>query len=988
MKKFIFLVMLLQLSTRASAQTRYFVLPSAAGAATGLSWDDAFTGLQSALQTAVAGDEIWVAAGVYHPTTSTDRNISFEPQSGVKIYGGFAGTETQLAARNWHLFPTILSGDIGIPGDSTDNTMNIMYLYEPDSLTVIDGLFFQNGYAVTTGDPGFSKIRHNCGGGLYIMAINGDAYPTIRNCTFQNNTAQNFGGGLMVNGGGTGSSVAPVITNCVFAFNRSLQFGGGMARAGGSIIERGIDIQNCRFTGNRAVTGGGLYYEDDNGTDTFDITGCRFEKNTSTNWGGGAHLSPSRNEKNYFRIDTCVFDQNSAKTAAALDVFPLSGTLAGWAKVNNSTFTGNTNTASGVNTLRFSAFGSTESWVEVINNKFISNNSRLPIEINCAYSYLYFNQNDIKSNNVYGSLIFLTGDFDTVQISRILIDSNFSSNAVLILSPSSNKISTISSSKIITQNQSASPYIDNTGVPKLYINNCYFSGQPEYFVFRGSTPTQITCIVTNSIINDTLTNNYYTQNKFQFSNNYLKNTTCADLPPDYVDCAGPVYSYIDPLFTDPANNDCHLQPCSPLINAGTNAATGLGDTDLDGQLRVRGGTVDIGPYESAPLSLASDPIIVPACLQGAPGSIAVLPVHACEPIHYTWNGPNGTSGSALAPLPAGNYLLTITDAKQDSILLPFVIPQRPQPQLQAVTTPVFCGTTTGGSATLSGGNGTPPYFFDWGNGITGNQRSGLVYGNYPVTVTDSLGCTDAGLIQIARMGNLQIDIDESPVICHNETNGAIQIIALNGAPPFQWNWDWQNSTEPGITDLPPGIYQGTLTDALGCGVNWIIPVENPDQITVNYTVSPASGPANPDGAIALEPLGGAGNFSVLWNTGAVTLAIDQLVPGIYTCTITDQNGCSQFLSVEVPWSSGVNTPGLSPVKIWPNPVANWIMVQPPSGVSDVVFTLYDGNGRTVGQVHRADSNAFYYEMGTHPPGTYSWQIVQREQQWGGVLVKK
>lgn len=72
-------------------QNIYFVNQQATGTGNGQTWTDAFSELQTALSVAVAGDAIWVAEGLYYPTTGSDRNASFELPSGVKMYGGFAG---------------------------------------------------------------------------------------------------------------------------------------------------------------------------------------------------------------------------------------------------------------------------------------------------------------------------------------------------------------------------------------------------------------------------------------------------------------------------------------------------------------------------------------------------------------------------------------------------------------------------------------------------------------------------------------------------------------------------------------------------------------------------------------------------------------------------------------------------------------------------------------------------------------------------------
>src|SRR4051812_26701797 len=100
-----------------------FVKANASGANDGTSWANAYTKLQDALTTAASGNQIWVAAGTYYPDkgaglTDNDVNLSFNLKSGVAIYGGLVGTETQLSERNWQTNVSILSGDIdGVAGN-------------------------------------------------------------------------------------------------------------------------------------------------------------------------------------------------------------------------------------------------------------------------------------------------------------------------------------------------------------------------------------------------------------------------------------------------------------------------------------------------------------------------------------------------------------------------------------------------------------------------------------------------------------------------------------------------------------------------------------------------------------------------------------------------------------------------------------------------------------------------------------------------------
>src|SRR3954468_3244226 len=77
------------------AQTTWFVTPGAPVAGTGNSWADA-RDLQTAINNAAAGDNIFAAQGTYQPASGQ----SFAMKEGVKIYGSFAGTESSLGQRN------------------------------------------------------------------------------------------------------------------------------------------------------------------------------------------------------------------------------------------------------------------------------------------------------------------------------------------------------------------------------------------------------------------------------------------------------------------------------------------------------------------------------------------------------------------------------------------------------------------------------------------------------------------------------------------------------------------------------------------------------------------------------------------------------------------------------------------------------------------------------------------------------------------------
>jgi predicted outer membrane repeat protein len=344
----------------------------------GTSWDTAYNNLQDALGDAVAGQEIWVAQGVYQPSVTGDRSASFTLKEGVDLYGGFSGSETSRSQADWQQFPTILSGDLdnddGIAG-TAENSYHVVAAYNITfgSPVVVDGFFIEAGNttgAGTENDGGgiwtnnaqvhFSNllIRNNhsddAGGGARIF---GDANVTFSGVTFMNNTAVNTGGGLYLRVDDDPDR-GVTLTDCSFQENEA-DLGGGFgiwntqygqhgtvwvedssfdnntaSSVGGGFYTTNVNItmKDNSFTGNTAVQGGAVFstYSDftiegsSPGTDT----ACLFENNeaTSTTNGEGGGAVYLINTNGGSSITGCQFTSNSAYDGGAVLFDGLGGT--------------------------------------------------------------------------------------------------------------------------------------------------------------------------------------------------------------------------------------------------------------------------------------------------------------------------------------------------------------------------------------------------------------------------------------------------------------------------------------------------------------------------------------------------------------------------------------------------------------------------------------------------------------------------------------
>ena len=178
-------------------------------------WEHACT-LQTALGRAVAGQEIWVKAGVYYPGAAGNRAATFQLKSGVAVYGGFVGTETARDQRNWATNLTILSGDIDQNDSNTDgnfiaetpadvqgsNAYHVVTGSGTDSTAVLDG------FVITAGRANGSNFPDNHGGGMYNYGGN----PALANITLRGNSAM-YGGGIY------NKSSSPILTDVIISDN-------------------------------------------------------------------------------------------------------------------------------------------------------------------------------------------------------------------------------------------------------------------------------------------------------------------------------------------------------------------------------------------------------------------------------------------------------------------------------------------------------------------------------------------------------------------------------------------------------------------------------------------------------------------------------------------------------------------------------------------------------------------------------------------------
>ena len=341
-------------ATRA-AGTIYYVKANASGSNNGTSWANAYTDLQSAITSAGGGDEIWVAAGTYKPTSGTDRTISFKLRDGVALYGGFAGTEALRTQRNWTDNVTTLSGDIGTPNILKDNSYHVVDVSGVTS--------FLDGFTITKGNANGNTGTFARGGG--ILSERGRFH--LENLIITRNYAISSGGGVMSdttydnatmihvvldsNTAGSGGGISNINSSFALSF---VTFSNNTATlAGGGFENIGADgpsypaFNNVIFINNTASDGGGVVNsshivdEDSSADASPSFTNVTFRGNSATHNGGAVfnygfpYSAP--------KFTNVTFNGNSAENGGAINN---QGPI-GYPVLTNVTITGNTAKNSG-----------------------------------------------------------------------------------------------------------------------------------------------------------------------------------------------------------------------------------------------------------------------------------------------------------------------------------------------------------------------------------------------------------------------------------------------------------------------------------------------------------------------------------------------------------------------------------------------------------------------------------------------------------------
>jgi len=307
---------------------------------------------------------------------------------------------------------------------------------------------------------------------------------------------------------------------------------------------------------------------------------------------------------------------------------------------------------------------------------------------------------------------------------------------------------------------------------------------------------------------------------------------------------------------------------------------------------------------------------------------------------YAWTKTGDASYSAtsedLSNLSPGTYNVTVTDANNCTDTASFTITEPDELTIAdaGLSTAIDCfdgngqikvnitgnsnsgGTSTNYIYTLSGTNYS---------GATVNESvttTALNYtftpkaGTYTVKVSDANSCEKTTNQITLTQPSAALAIAESitNITCNSQNNGAIDLTISGGTTGYSYAWTGPNSfssTSADLTNLAPGAYSLTVTDANNCTVSKSFTVTEPDELVATGVISNNNGfgiscNGADDGSINLNVSGGTAGYTYSWSSpeGGSGLSVNSkdqsgLGPGTFNVTVTDANNCSDTASFTV-----------------------------------------------------------------------------------------
>ncbi|MBO4751354.1 MAG: gliding motility-associated C-terminal domain-containing protein [Bacteroidales bacterium] len=227
------------------------------------------------------------------------------------------------------------------------------------------------------------------------------------------------------------------------------------------------------------------------------------------------------------------------------------------------------------------------------------------------------------------------------------------------------------------------------------------------------------------------------------------------------------------------------------------------------------------------------------CFGNSTGGVTVAAYGGTPQYTYELNGVTNNTGVFANQLAEGTYTVNVTDNNNCTAQTTVTITQPTLLQISATHEDLRCKMDGSGSIDLTVWGGTTPYSYQWRynntNYATSQDVSGIMAGEYMVTVTDANGCPHDTTITVTEPEGMVLTMSPAVAIClYESADISATIQDGTGTPPYRFTWDNGHTNNGVSTDqqtVTPNtttIYTVNVLDAGDC------PMTGQVTVTVNY----------------------------------------------------------------------------------------------------------------------------------------------------------
>ena len=309
-----------------------------------------------------------------------------------------------------------------------------------------------------------------------------------------------------------------------------------------------------------------------------------------------------------------------------------------------------------------------------------------------------------------------------------------------------------------------------------------------------------------------------------------------------------------------------------------------------------------------PAEIVTTGFVTNSTCGGSDGSINIDIVDAVAPYTVLWS--NGVTTEDLTGIAAGTYTVTVTDANGCQSIETFLVNNIGSLAITSSSSTTSCFGGSNGTIDITPSGGQLPYTFSWDSGQSTEDITGLIAGDYTVTMQDQMGCIISEIVTVEDASQMIIVANSVLNEECNTDNGSIDISVTGGTGSYGYQWSSGESTQD-ISNLTSGTYTVDVIDGNGCTATASYTLVNDLSncsaycfIAVEENLISDEDCGSGNGSIDINVLNALAPVTFSWSNGSTTEDLSNLSAGTYTVVASDANNCSVSMSFTVNNNTG------------------------------------------------------------------------------------